>query len=192
MRGRGTNDLRPKPPDGCDPGTNVHDRRHALLPREGHGGQRRHPRLPGVIVGEPDQVDGIGQRRDSGPLAYGIRVAGERDLGRGQSGPRHQARLPPRRSSVRSSSTNRSGGCPATGLPGSRQRGRCVAIGTPAETSGGRLAAGPRPLSSMSARSASSEGIGLRSGGRAHHGTPPAGRVAGFVSAPRASQRFRS
>ncbi len=42
----------------------VDDCPHALLPRERYRSQRRHPRLAGVIVGQPYDVDGVGQNSD--------------------------------------------------------------------------------------------------------------------------------
>ena len=53
---------------------NVDDRPHALLPRESYRSQRRHPRLASVVVGQPDDIDGVGQNgnpvADRAPSAW--------------------------------------------------------------------------------------------------------------------------
>jgi hypothetical protein len=60
---------------------NVDDCPHALLPRERYRSQRRHPRLAGVIVGQPDDVDGVGQNSDPVADARAIGLGRQRDLG---------------------------------------------------------------------------------------------------------------
>jgi hypothetical protein len=51
---------------------NVDDCPHALLARERYRSQRRHPRLAGVIVGQADDVDGVGQHSDPVADARGV------------------------------------------------------------------------------------------------------------------------
>ena len=68
---------------------NMDDCPHALLPRERHRSQRRHPRLAGVIVGQPDDVDGVGQNRDPVGDARSIGHGRQRDLRGRQGDQRH-------------------------------------------------------------------------------------------------------
>jgi hypothetical protein len=42
----------------------VNDRLDALFARQGDCRQRRHPRLPCMVVRQPDDIDGVGERRD--------------------------------------------------------------------------------------------------------------------------------
>ena len=62
-----------------------------LLPRERHRGQRRHPRLAGVIVGQPDNIDGVGQNSDPVADTRAIGLGRQRDL-RGRQGPQRHDR----------------------------------------------------------------------------------------------------
>ena len=68
---------------------NVDDCPHALLPCERHRSQRRHPRLSGVVVGQPNDVDAVGQNGDPVADARAIGLGGQRDLRGRQGGQRH-------------------------------------------------------------------------------------------------------
>ena len=58
----------------------VDDGPHALLPRESYRSKRRHPRLASVVIGQPDQVDRVGQYRDPLPHSRPVRGARQRNL----------------------------------------------------------------------------------------------------------------
>ena len=64
---------------------NVDDRPHALLPRESYRSERRHPRLASVVVGQPDDIDGVGQNGNPVADARAIGLGRQRDL-RGRQG----------------------------------------------------------------------------------------------------------
>ena len=68
---------------------NVDDCPHALLSRERYRSQRRHPWLAGVIVGQPDDVDSVGQNSDPVADSRAIGLGRQRDLGGRQCGQRH-------------------------------------------------------------------------------------------------------
>lgn len=53
---------------------------HALLPRERYRSQWPHSRLASVIVGQPDDVDAVGQNKDPVADARAIGLGRERDL----------------------------------------------------------------------------------------------------------------
>jgi hypothetical protein len=67
------------------PTGNVDDRPHALLPRKSDRSQRRHPRLTSVVVGQPDDIDGVGQNGNPVADARAIGLGRQRDL-RGRQG----------------------------------------------------------------------------------------------------------
>jgi hypothetical protein len=67
----------------------VDDRPHTLLPRKRHRSQRRHPRLARVIVGQPNDVDRVGQNSDPVADTRAIGLGRQRDLRRRQGGQRH-------------------------------------------------------------------------------------------------------
>jgi hypothetical protein len=67
----------------------VDDCPHALLSRERYRSQRRHPRLAGVVVGQPNDVDGVGQNGDPVADARAIGLGRKRDLRGRKGGQRH-------------------------------------------------------------------------------------------------------
>jgi hypothetical protein len=63
---------------------NVDNGSDPLFPSERDGRQRRHPGLTGVIVGESDHVDCVGQDLDPLLYASGVRGAWQRNLSGGE------------------------------------------------------------------------------------------------------------
>jgi hypothetical protein len=68
---------------------NVDDCPHALLARERYRSQRRHSWLAGVIVGQPDDVDRVGQNSDPVADARAIGLGRQRYLRGRQGSQRH-------------------------------------------------------------------------------------------------------
>jgi hypothetical protein len=79
---RGAHDLRLQRKPVAVSARHVNDRADSLLTRERDRGQRGHPRLAGVVVGQPDHVDCVGQDRDAITDARSVRPGRQRDLGR--------------------------------------------------------------------------------------------------------------
>ena len=94
----GAHDLRLQRKPVAVAAGNVHDRPDALLAGESHSRQRRHSRLAGVVVGQPDDIDGVSQNSDpiTHPLAIGL--GRQRNLRRREGSHGHRRIIAARRS----------------------------------------------------------------------------------------------